>query len=83
MTDLEFVEVAASTVCDFDFLFALVLGNEPFQSAIANALQGDEGGGPRGREGGGFYGDVLGDGVIDDERHAAARLRALAALLIS
>jgi hypothetical protein len=46
---LKFVKVATSAVCDFDFLFALVLGNEPFKSAVANALQGmrevKEGGG--------------------------------------
>ncbi len=35
---LELVKVAASAVCDFDLLLALVLGNKPLKGAVAHAL---------------------------------------------
>ena len=52
---LEFVEVASSAVGDFDFLFALVFGDEPLEGAVAHALdnvrRAQQSGGfpPRGR----------------------------------
>ena len=76
--DLECVEVAASAVCDFDFLFAFVFGDEPFKGTVAHALRRMS---PLFRGGEGewvgaeFYRYVLGDRVVDDERHAAAGLR--------
>ena len=41
--DLECVEVAASAVCDLDFLFTFVLSDEPFKRAVADALHGVRG----------------------------------------
>lgn len=35
---LEFVEIAASAVRDFDLLFALVFSNKPLEGAVTNAL---------------------------------------------
>ncbi len=39
MRNLEFVKVAAPAVCDFDLLFALILGNAPLKRSVTNALQ--------------------------------------------
>ena len=47
--DLECVKAAAAAVCDLDFVFTLVLGDEPFKRAVAHALHGVRGrGGVRG-----------------------------------
>ncbi len=85
--DLECIKVATSAVCDLDFLFAFVLGDEPFKRSVADALHGMRGrGGREGRGGRGafggesesvgveFYLNGLGDRIVDDERHVVARL---------
>jgi hypothetical protein len=39
--DLELIKVAASTVRDFNLLFAFILDNQPFKRAVTNALKGN------------------------------------------
>ena len=84
VTDLEFVKVATSTVCDLDFLFAFVFGDEPFKSAVAHALRKtrserkySEGGAWMEFE---LYRYVLGHRIVDDKRHAASKLAQLGCL---
>ena len=73
---LELVKVAASAVCDFDFFFALVFGDEPLQGAVAHTLQyrserkSREGDCTRFQS----YRNVLGHRIVDDKRHAATKL---------